>query len=77
MVDKSNTDIWKAHKTVAYTPQQTSTGNAFADLIGNLVSAAAARVAPNYMPLVNQANADVFANERTALPFGPYYHPPN
>ena len=38
MVDKSNTDIWKAHKTMAYTPQQTSTGNAFADLIGSLVS---------------------------------------
>lgn len=77
MVDKANTDIWKAHKTMTYTPQQSSTGNAFADLIGTLITAAATRVAPNYMPLVNQANMDVLVNERTALPLGPYFHLPD
>jgi len=29
-------------------------------------------VAPDYMPLVNQANAAVFFTDRTALPLGPY-----
>jgi hypothetical protein len=72
MVDRTDTEIWKAHKTMTYTPERTNTGNAFVNLVADLVKAAATRAAPDYMPLVYQANTAVFLTEKTALPPGPY-----
>jgi hypothetical protein len=72
MVGKTNTEIWNAHKRMVYTPPQSNSGNAVANLIANMIMAAATRVAPDYMPLVNQANSAVFITDRTALPPGPY-----
>ena len=76
MVDKANTEIWSAHKMMAYTPQQSQSGNPFVDLVANMITAAATRAAPDYMPLVNQANTAVFITDQTALPPGPYYKAP-
>ena len=72
MVSKEGTEIWKEHKTMNYTPQNNSSGSPLADLIGALVSAAITRAAPNYMPLTQQANQQVFVLGQNALPDGPY-----
>jgi len=71
IVDKSGTLIWKAHKHMDYTPKSSS-GNGLFSLIADVVVATATRAAPNYMPLVNQANTAVFIDDSTALPNGPY-----
>ena len=76
MIDKENVEIWKAHKRMVYTPQRSNSNNAMANLITDLVVAAATRAAPNYMPLVNQANTAVFFTDYTALPSGPYLEVP-
>ena len=72
MVSKDGTEIWKEHKTMQYSPQNNSSGSPLADLIGALVSAAITRAAPNYMPLTQQANQQVFVLGQNALPDGPY-----
>ena len=72
IVDKSGQEIWKARKQMVYTPQQNNTGNVLGNLIAAAVTAAIQRAAPDYMPLVNQANAQVFYFGPTALPPGPY-----
>ena len=72
IVDKSGQELWKARKQLVYTPQQTNTGSLLGDLVAAAVVAAIQRAAPDYMPLVNQANAQVFLTGPTALPPGPY-----
>ncbi len=73
IVDKSGQEIWKASKRMSYTPQNNvSAGGVLGTLIASAVSAAMTRAAPDYMPLVNQANAQVFYLGPTALPPGPY-----
>ncbi|MES1981604.1 MAG: GNA1162 family protein [Pseudomonadota bacterium] len=67
IVSKDGTEIWKAHKTMQYTPQNSNTG-----LLGAIISAALARATPNYMPLAQQANRQVFVLGENALPDGPY-----
>jgi hypothetical protein len=67
MVSKDGTEIWKEHKTMQYSPNNNNSG-----LIGALVSAALTRAAPNYMPLTQQANQQVFVLGQNALPDGPY-----
>jgi len=67
MVAKDGTEIWKEHKIMQYTPNNNSGG-----LIGALVSAALTRASPNYMPLAQQANQQVFVLGQNALPNGPY-----
>lgn len=67
MVSKDGTEIWKEHKIMQYAPNNNSGG-----LLGALVSAALARASPNYMPLTQQANQQVFVLGQNALPDGPY-----
>ncbi len=72
IVDKTGQELWKARQQMVYTPQNNGTGNLLADLVVAAVSAAIQRAAPDYMPLVHQANSQVFYLGPTALPPGPY-----
>lgn len=66
--------IWEASKKMQYTPQNSSTGNPIADLIGAVITATINRAAPNYMPLTRMANYQVFyTDQATYLPNGPYF----
>ncbi len=68
MVSKDGTEIWREKKTMVYSPEQNNSGG----LLGMLMSAAIARAAPNYMPLTQQANREVFLLSPNAPPNGPY-----
>lgn len=68
LVSKDGTEIWKEEKKLQYQPQNNSGGG----LIGMVISAAIARAAPNYMPLTQQANQQVFVLGANPLPNGPY-----
>lgn len=67
MVSKDGTEIWREHKTMQYSPNNNNSG-----LIGAIVNAAITRASPNYMPLTQQANQQVFVLGQNALPDGPY-----
>lgn len=71
--NKAGETIWKASKKMQYTPQNSSSGNALADLIGAVITATVNRAAPDYMPLTRMANYQVFyTDHETYLPNGPY-----
>jgi len=72
MVSKDGTEIWKEHKTMQYSPQNNSSGSPLAMLVVAVIDAAITRAAPNYMPLTQQANQQVFVLGQNALPDGPY-----
>jgi hypothetical protein len=55
-----------------YSPQNQNTGHPLANLIAAAVSAAMTRAAPNYIPLAQMANNNVFILGPTAIPDGPY-----
>ncbi len=71
LVSKDGTELWKANKRMQYTPQNQERlplGN----LLGAAIAAAMERARPNYMPLTQMANNDVFVYGPTAIPDGPY-----
>lgn len=73
LVSKDGTEIWKEHKLMQYSPQNSNSGGSpLALLITAIVNAAVARAAPNYMPLTQQANQQVFVLGPNPLPDGPY-----
>jgi hypothetical protein len=72
MVSKDGTEIWKEHKTMQYSPQNNNSGPPIAMLIGAIINAALTRAAPNYLPLTQQANQQVFVLGQNPLPDGPY-----
>ncbi len=72
LVAKNGVEIWKANQKMQYTPQATNTGSALGNLIAMAVTAAMTRVAPNYLPLTQQANQQVFVLGPNAIPDGPY-----
>jgi hypothetical protein len=72
MVSKDGTEIWKEHKTMQYSPQNNNSGSPLAMLIVAAINAAVTRAAPNYIPLTQQANQQVFILGQNALPDGPY-----
>lgn len=72
LVSKDGTEIWKESKQMRYQPQNNSSGSPLAVLIGAVVNAAIARATPNYMPLTEQANQQVFVLGPNPLPDGPY-----
>lgn len=76
MVSREGNEIWAERKSMVYQPQNDSSGHPLAVLIGVLVKAAVARAAPNYMPLTQMANRQVFILGPNALPDGPYYTGP-
>ena len=72
IVSRDGTEIWKENKRMVYAPQNNSSGGSpLAGLIAAAVSAAITRAAPNYLPLTQQANYQVFYGPR-AFPDGPY-----
>jgi len=76
MTHKNGPKIWAANKQMQYTPQnQQQQGGGLAVLIAAAITAAATRIAPNYLPLTQQANQQVFMVESTKLPPGPYAPP--
>lgn len=72
LVSKDGAEIWKEHKRMQYQPQNNSSGSPLAMLIVAAVNAAITRAAPNYMPLTQQANQQVFILGPNAIPDGPY-----
>jgi len=73
LVSKDGTEIWKEHKTMQYSPQNNNSGaSPLGALIGAVISAALTRAVPNYLPLTQQANQQVFVLGPNALPDGPY-----
>lgn len=75
MVAKDGTEIWKAHKSMQYSPQNQNTGHPLANLLVAAVTAAMTRADPNYLPLAVMANEQVFNTGTTAIPVGPYRAP--
>jgi hypothetical protein len=69
---KTGTELWADSRHVQYTPQGSSSGNIFADLIVDVAVAAMEKAAPNYMPLARQANAAAFTYPGPGIPPGPY-----
>jgi hypothetical protein len=72
MYDRSGQEIWSADKRLQYTPHQQTGGHPVAVLIAAAVTAAMTKAAPNYMPLAQEANQQVFILGPTAIPDGPY-----
>jgi hypothetical protein len=74
LIRNDGSRIWKAKKTMTYSPQnQQQGGSPLAGLIAAAVSAAVTRAAPNYIPLTQQANQQVFVTDAaTKWPPGPY-----
>lgn len=76
LVSKDGTEIWKENKRMQYSPQNNNnSGSPLAMLISAAISAALTRAAPNYMPLTQQANQQVFVMGVNPLPDGPYRKP--
>jgi len=73
LVNKDGAEIWAEQKKMVYQPQNNNSGgHPAAQLIAVLVNAAITRAAPNYMPLTQMANRDVFILGVNAIPDGPY-----
>lgn len=72
LVSRDGTEIWNEKQKMAYSPQGNNSGPPLAQLISAVVNAAVARAAPNYMPLTQQANRQVFLLSPNAPPDGPY-----
>lgn len=74
MLRNDGTRIWHANKAMRYSPEQQNQQGAhpLAVLISAAIAAAVTRAAPNYLPLTQQANTQVFILEPTKLPPGPY-----
>lgn len=70
--DRFGQEIWAEEVLMQYTPQQNSSGNPLADLVAAAITAGMTRAAPNYIPLMNQANNSAFVFGHRALPPGPY-----
>lgn len=68
MVAKDGTEIWRESSRVQYQPQNNTGGG----VLGMLISAAITRAAPNYIPLTQQANMQVFVLGPNPVPDGPY-----
>jgi hypothetical protein len=71
--DAQANKIWSETVTMQYQPQNNnSSGNPLGDLIAAAIVAGIERAAPNYVPLMHQANQAAFVTGRRALPAGPY-----
>lgn len=72
LVSRDGTEIWSENQKMVYSPSNNSSGSPLAQLISAAINAAMLRVAPNYMPLTQQANRQVFLLGPNAPPDGPY-----
>lgn len=69
---KDGRELWRANQRMQYSPQTSNAGHPLATLLVAVINAAVARAAPNYLPLTQQANNQVFIIGPTAIPNGPY-----
>lgn len=73
LVSKNGVELWRDNKRMQYQPQNNNNAaSPMAALLTAVINAAVARAAPNYMPLTQQANQEVFVTGPNALPNGPY-----
>ena len=73
LVSKNGVELWQENKRMQYQPQNNNNaGSPMALLLTAVINAAVTRAAPNYMPLTQQANQEVFVLGPNALPNGPY-----
>jgi hypothetical protein len=73
LVSKNGVELWRENKRMQYQPQNNNNaGSPMALLLTAVINAAVTRAAPNYMPLTQQANQEVFVLGPNALPNGPY-----
>jgi len=73
LVSNDGTEIWSEQKRMQYQPQNNNNaGSPLANLLVAAINAAVTRATPNYMPLTQQANQQVFVLGPSALPEGPY-----
>ena len=73
LVSKNGVELWRDNKRMQYQPQNNNNAaSPMAALLVAVINAAVARAAPNYMPLTQQANQEVFVTGPNALPNGPY-----
>jgi hypothetical protein len=69
---RSGATLWQRRQRVIRQSQNTSSGNAIADLVAMTVSAAVSKMAPDYIGLAREANARAFAYPGAGIPPGPY-----
>ena len=69
---KDGRELWRANQRMQYQPQTNNAGSPLATLLVAVINAAVTRAAPNYLPLTQQANNQVFVIGPTAIPNGPY-----
>lgn len=72
IVFKDGRELWRANQRMQYSPQTNNAGHPLATLLVAVINAAITRAAPNYLPLTQQANNQVFVIGPTAIPNGPY-----
>jgi hypothetical protein len=72
IVAKDGAEVWRATQSLQHSPQQNNAGSPLANLVASALSAALTRAAPNYLPLVRQANEQVLISGPNAIPSGPY-----
>jgi hypothetical protein len=74
LVSKDGVELWSENKRLQYQPKNDNNNAAspMAGLLSAVISAAMTRAAPDYMPLTQQANQEVFVLGPNALPDGPY-----
>ncbi len=74
IVTNTGAEVWKATQSMQYSPQQNNNmGSPLGNLVASAVGAALTRAAPNYLPLVRQANEKTFISGPNAIPFGPHH----
>jgi len=73
LVSKDGVELWKESKRMQYQPQNNNNAaSPMVALLSAVINAAVTRAAPNYMPLTQQANQEVFILGPNAFPDGPY-----
>lgn len=73
MTGKDGAEIWAATQRMQYSPQNNNNGGGLLGLVVSAaINAALTRAAPNYLPLTQQANQQVFVMGPNAIPNGPY-----
>lgn len=70
---KTGAELWSEKQTYVYTPQNSNSGNAMADLIASAINAAATKAAPSYVPLAQAANQTAVTAKHRGLPAGPFH----
>jgi len=74
MTGKDGEVLWNVRKRMQWQPNNNNNSGAspMGQLLAQVITAAMARAAPNYMPLTRQANQEVFILGQSAIPDGPH-----